>query len=114
MSGNDLRKYPRVVINRPIRIRTSSGAVVQTRMANISLGGIAVHYEAPAELGATLELIFSLMVRGRQIDFQVKCIARYNHLSSRGYLIGFEFTGLTPDERDSIKEFVAYKRSMQD
>lgn len=114
MGMSDLRRFPRVVINRPLRIKTSSGAVVQARMANISLGGVAVTFEAPAEIGATLELIFSLIVRGRQIDFQTKCIARYNHLSNRGYLIGFEFADLSPEERDGIKEFVAHKRSMQD
>lgn len=110
----DLRNYPRVVINRPIRIKTSSGAVVQARMANISQGGIAVFYEAPAEIGATLELSFSLMVRGRQIDFKLKAIARYNYLSGNGYVIGFEFTDMDTESRNQVKEFVAHKRSMKD
>ena len=111
---SDLRKFPRVVITRPLRIKTSGGTVVQARMANISQGGVAVIYEAPAEIGATLELLFGLPVRGRQIDFKVRAVARYNHLSSRGYIIGFEFVGLDRHESESIREFVAIKRSMKD
>lgn len=111
---NDLRRYPRVAVVRPVWIRTSSGAVVQARSTNLSQGGIAVAFEAPAEIGATLELSFSLTVRGRQVDFRVKGIARFNHLSSNGYIIGFQFVKLDPDLCESLREFVALKRSMKD
>lgn len=111
---SDYRKFPRVAITRPIRIKTSGGTVVQARMANISQGGVAITYEAPAEIGATLELLFGLPIRGRQVDFKIRAIARYNHLSSRGYIIGLEFVGLDSHESESIREFVAIKRSMKD
>lgn len=111
---SDLRSYPRVSLNLPVRIRTSSGVIVQARMANISQGGAAVVYESPAEIGATLELSFSLVVRGRQVDFRLRSTARYNHLSSRGYIIGFQFVGIEPEASESLREFVAYKRSMKD
>lgn len=110
----DLRSYPRVSLNLPVRIRTSGGVVVQARLTNISQGGAAVVYEAPAEIGATLELAFSLGVRGRQVDFRVRGIARYNHLSGRGYIIGFQFVDLEPEASANLREFVAYKRSMKD
>ncbi|MBI5040867.1 MAG: PilZ domain-containing protein [Gammaproteobacteria bacterium] len=114
MSMDDLRHYPRVSVTRPVRIRLSSGAVVQARMVNISQGGAAVLYEVPAELGANLELTFSLVVRGREIQFHERCVARYNHLSSSGYIIGFQFVALDAEARENLREFVAIKRSMQD
>lgn len=114
MSMDDLRRYPRVPVTRPVRIRTSSGAVVQARMVNISQGGAAVLYEVPAELGATLELSFTLLVRGREIEFNERCVARYNYLSGRGYIIGFQFVALDTDVRENLHEFVATKRSLQD
>lgn len=114
MNNVDLRHYPRVSVTRPVRIRTSSGAVVQARMVNISQGGVAVQYEAPAELGATLELSFTLTVRGREVDFHERCIAQYNYLSSGGYIIGFQFAALDAGIRETLREFVAIKRSLQD
>lgn len=114
MNNEDLRRYPRVSVTRPVRIRISSGAVVQARMVNISQGGAAVMYEVPAEIGATLELSFTLVVRGREIEFHERCVARYNHLSSRGYIIGFQFVALDAEARENLREFVAIKRSLQD
>lgn len=114
MSVNDLRRYPRVSVTRPVRIRISSGAVVQARMLNISQDGAAVLYEVPAEIGATLELSFSLVVRGREVQFRERCIARYNHLGSSGYIIGFQFVALDTEARENLREFVAIKRSLQD
>lgn len=111
---NDLRRFPRVVVTRPVWIRTSSGVVVQARTTNISQGGVAVAFEAPAEIGATLELSFTLVVRGRQVDFRVQGTARFNHLSSNGYIIGFQFVKLDTETSESLREFVALKRSMKD
>lgn len=114
MNMDDLRRYPRVTVTRPVRIRTSSGAVVRARMVNVSQGGTAVLYESPAEIGATLELTFTLVVRGREVEFCERCIARYNHLSSSGYIIGFQFAQLATEALENLREFVAYKRSLQD
>lgn len=111
---NDLRSYPRVAVVRPVWIRTSSGAVVQARSTNISQGGLAVSFESPAEIGATLELSFSLIVRGQQVDFRVQGTACFNHLSSNGYIIGFKFVKLDTAASENLREFVAYKRSMKD
>jgi c-di-GMP-binding flagellar brake protein YcgR len=114
MNNEDLRRYPRVPVTRPVRIRTSGGVVVQARMVNISQGGVAVQYEAPAEIGAKLELSFSLVVRGREVEFHERCSAQYNYLSSGGYIIGFQFVALDTDARETVREFVATKRSLQD
>ena len=114
MSNDDLRRYPRVQVTRPVRIRTTGGTVVQARTVNISQGGVAVLYEAPAEIGANLELSFNLVVRGREVDFHERCVAQYNHLSSRGYIIGFQFVALDTEARETLREFVATKRSLQD
>lgn len=114
MNGPDHRRYPRVPVTRPVRIRTSGGAVVQARLVNISEGGVGVLYASPAELGAVLELSFSLVVRGREVGFRERCVARYNYLSGDGYIIGFQFAGLGTKAAESIREFVAYKRSLQD
>lgn len=114
MNGPDLRRYPRVSLTRPVRIRTSSGAVVHARMVNISQGGVAVLYESPAEIGATLELAFSLPVRGREVDFHERCVALYNYLSSGGYIIGFQFAAPAAEAVENLREFIAYKRSLQD
>lgn len=111
---SDLRSYPRVRINRPVQVRLSSGSRVQARMVNICQGGMAILYEAPAEIGATLRLSFSLPIRGRAIDFNVESVARYNYLSSQGYIIGFEFKDLDAGQGEHIREFVAIKRSMKD
>ncbi|MFA7388316.1 MAG: PilZ domain-containing protein [Thiohalobacteraceae bacterium] len=84
----DQRRYPRVPVTRSVRIEIGSGAVVQARMVNISQEGVALRYEAPAEVGARLELNFSLIVRGRMVEYCVACVARYKHLSSHGDVIG--------------------------
>ena len=39
MNGPEHRRYPRVPVTRPVRIRTSSGAVVRARLVNISQDG---------------------------------------------------------------------------
>lgn len=114
MSGSDTRRYPRVPVTRPVRIRTSGGSLVQARLVNISEGGVGVLYESPAEIGAVLELNFSLVVRGREVEFQERCVARYNYLSGNGYIIGFQFADLGAEAAENLREFVAYKRSLQD
>lgn len=114
MNGQDQRRYPRVQVTRPVRIRTSDGTVVRARMVNISQDGMAVLYESPAEIGATLEVRFTLTVRGREIEFCERVVARYNHLSSNGYVIGLQFAALSAGALDELREYVAYKRSLQD
>lgn len=114
MNGPDHRRYPRVAVARPVRIRTSGGAVVQGRSVNVSVAGIAVLYESPAEVGATLELAFSLPVRGREIEFHVRATAVYNYLTADGYVIGFQFIALAADAAENLREFVAFKRSLKD
>lgn len=110
----DQRQFPRVAVTRPVRIKTSSGAVVQARMVNISQDGMALFYDAPAEVGAQLELSFSLVVRGRVVEYRVACVARYNHLSGRGYVIGLQFADLDRAAGERLREFIAHKRSMWD
>lgn len=114
MNGPEQRRHPRVPVTRPVRIRTSGGAVVQARMVNISEDGVAVLYDSPAEVGALLELNFSLVVRGREVEFRERGVARYNYLSGDGYVIGFQFAGLGAEAADNLREFVAYKRSLKD
>jgi len=114
MNGPENRRYPRVPVTRPVRIRTSSGAVVRARMVNISQDGVAVLYESPAEIGAQLEIAFSLLVRGREVAFQERVVAVYNHLSSNGYIIGFQFVNTRDEALGNLREFVAFKRSLQD
>lgn len=114
MNGPESRRYPRVPVTRPVRIRTSGGTVVQARMVNVSEGGVGVLYESPAEIGAVLELSFSLVVRGREVEFRERCAACYNYLSGNGYIIGFQFVALAGDAQENLREFIAYKRSLQD
>ena len=83
-------------------------------MVNISQDGLALLYDAPAEVGARLELNFSLVVRGRVVEFRVACVARYNHLSSHGYVIGLQFVELEQPAGEDLREFIAHKRSMRD
>ncbi len=114
MAGIDHRRFPRVTINRPVRIRTSSGTVVQARLVNISQEGVGVFFSAPAEIGVTLELAFTLPIRNREIEIRERCIACYNYLSNQGYIIGFRFVELEAGLRESLREFVATKRSLHD
>ena len=114
MTGSEQRRFPRVTINRPVRIRTSSGTVVQARAVNISEEGIGVFFYAPAEIGATLELAFSLPIRNRTIEIRERCTARFNYLSNQGYIIGFQFVELEAGLRENLRDLVATKRSLQD
>lgn len=114
MAGPEHRRFPRVTINRPVRIHTSSGSVVQARAVNISEEGIAVFFYAPAEIGATLELSFSLAIRSRTIEVRERCVARFNYLSNEGYIIGFQFVELEAGLRENLRDLVATKRSLQD
>ena len=111
---SDQRRCPRVPVSRSVRIKTSAGTVARARMVNISQDGVALLYDAPAEIGAKLELSFSLVVRGRQVEYRIACVARYNHLSSRGYVIGLQFVALDPETDANLREFIAHKRSMRD
>lgn len=114
MNGPDQRRHPRVPVTRPVRIRTSGGAVVQARMVNISQDGLAVLYDSPAEVGARLELAFSLLVRGKEVEFHERCAAVYNYLSGNGYIIGFQFVQPSAEALENLREFVAFKRSLKD
>lgn len=114
MNGPDHRRCPRVAIARPVRIRLGSGTVVQARTVNISMAGIAVLYEAPAEIGAVLELGFTLPVRGRDVEFRERGVAIYNYLTGDGYIIGFRFSAPDAAVVESLREFVAFKRSLKD
>ena len=113
MAGPEQRRSPRVTINRPVRIRTSSGALVQARLVNISQQGVGVFFTAPAEIGASLELSFTLPMRGRELEIRERCIARYNYLSNQGYIIGLEFANLEAGLRENLRDFIAIKQGLQ-
>lgn len=113
-NGPENRRHPRVPVARPVRIRTSGGAVVQGRTVNVSVTGVALLYEAPAELGAVLELTFSLPLRGREVEVRERGVAVYNYLTREGYVVGFRFAAPSAEVAATLREFVAFKRSLKD
>jgi len=105
------RSNARVNLDRPLIIRLSSGDTVKARLVNLSCGGLAFEYPAPAESGATLTVLFQLAGETDVINIQAEGIARHSHVKSESFVTGIQFTKISEEHVDIIEEFVEHKLS---
>jgi len=109
--ASDNRAEVRVNLDRPMLLRLSSGETVKVRMINLSPGGLAFEYPAPAEPGATFSLLFQLLNGSEVINIQAEGIAEHSHVKSTSFVTGIQFTKISAEDVNIIEEFVEYKLS---
>jgi c-di-GMP-binding flagellar brake protein YcgR len=91
------RRYPRYEIDTELHVTTpNERAAMRGRSLNISEGGTAGVFATEWKVGASVQLEFSVPVTSRPI--RVGGILR----SRSGYRYGFEFVGLSQDQREVI------------
>jgi hypothetical protein len=85
-----------------IRVEAQAGGSPHILLAqNISVGGILLRTAAPMEEGETLDIKFILP--GKETEIHVT--GRVQHVTP-GQFAGVEFTRLTPEHADAIRQFV--------
>lgn len=105
------RKYKRVKISRPTIVVLSSGSKVRAQLINISVGGAAFYYPAPADPGTQLKMCFQLPVKGELQEIVVKGVTCHSHLKQGGFVTGVEFDDLPEDIISKINAFIIYKEA---
>ena len=105
------RNNARVNLDRPIFIRLSCGETVKARLVNLSVGGLAFEYPAPAENGAALCVLFQLAKKAEVINIQAEGIAVHSHIKSESIVTGIQFTKISDEHASIIEDFVEYKLS---
>ena len=107
-------RQDRVKVDRPILLKLSNGWVVKARICNLSPGGLALLYPAPAELGATLGLRFQLPDKQNDpVDIICHGIVRNCHIYQTQFVTGLEFKNIGEYEKDILFQFINQKRSRQ-
>ena len=105
---NYQRKQPRLLVNRPGRVRIGNGPEQKSQVVDVSQTGAMLFYSQPVKLGAAIELRFSLSAGNR-----TECLVygHVRHYSVRGtsHVIGVEFTHLEPEAYEAIRQFVEQK-----
>jgi hypothetical protein len=105
---NYQRKEPRLLVNRPSRIRISNGPEEKSQLVDVSHQGAMLFYSQPVKLGSAIELRFSLHAGNRN-----ECLVygHVRHYSMRGasHVVGVEFTHLEPEAYEAIRQFVEQK-----
>lgn len=105
--GINRRQYKRAAMNRGVRIYLSDGSNVNAKIINISVAGVGIVYDMPAEMGAKLGLEFSLIGDNKDtVTLRVHAMVRHNHLKDNRYYIGMQFLDLDENSRDLIEMFV--------
>ena len=102
------RNYQRIKIRLPVRLTLSSGETITVTSANLSAGGIAVGYDAPADPGAQFQL--SVSVAGAESSKSINVAAKvvHHYLSSEHsrYIIGMAFVGMGEEDRLLLDHYV--------
>ena len=105
---NYQRKQPRLLVNRPGRVRIANGPEQKSQVVDISQTGAMLFYSQPVKLGVSIELRFSLNAGNR-----TECLVygHVRHYSVRGtsHVVGVEFTHLEPEAYEAIRQFVEQK-----
>ncbi len=105
-AGAANRNTARVTLDRPMLIRLSSGETIKVRLINLSCGGLAFEYPAPAELGATFKILFQLDSKKGIVNIQAEAVATNSHVRTESFVIGVEFTRISEEHAEIIETFV--------
>jgi len=104
----------RVLVDRPVLLKLSSGWIVKARIRNLSTTGLALQYPAPAELGAVLGLRFQLPDKfSDPIDIICEGIVRNCHIYNTEFVTGLEFRHIGEYEKDILRQFISHKQTRQ-
>ena len=108
---NGQRKSVRVNVDRAIVIKLSSGSHIQARLINLSLGGLAIRYPAPGEIGAELGLLFQLPEEKSLATINTKGLVRHSHIYHEDFITGIEFVALSEEHATLIAKFLNARMS---
>lgn len=104
------RKEVRVNTDRTITVTLSSGQRIHARLVNLSIGGLAIRYPAPGEIGAQLGLMFQLPGADDLTTITVQGIVRHSHVYHEDFITGVEFSGLAEESLNIISRFIETRR----
>ena len=96
-------------IDRRATIRLSRGLRVVVRTVEISATGMSFRYEAPAEIGALLEVELGIPSPGGVQAIKVQGKVCHSHLKGDEFYSGLTFTNLGDAERLAILRFIKLK-----
>lgn len=106
--SKEKRNYQRIKIRVPVQLILSSGETITVTSANLSAGGIAVGYDAPADPGAQFQL--SVPVTGvqgsRPINVAAKVVHHYLSSEHNRYIIGMAFVEMSEEDRLLLDHYV--------
>lgn len=108
---NEQRREIRVNMERSIVVKLSSGQVIRARLVNLSTGGLALRYPAPAEIGAQLDLQFQLPGSETPATLSIKGIVRHCHVHREDFITGIQFVELDEEVKIIISRFIESKIS---
>ena len=99
------RRYPRALINRPGQVRVAAGPETNAQLIDVAEGGATLFCETPIDLGAEVELKFSLYTR-KQAACLVAGEVRHYFFNGKSHVIGVQFTRIDAETAQAIREFV--------
>jgi len=105
VNGKEKRRYPRVAPNLPGVVQIGKGPHVNTRVTEISEGGLKCVFPESVSLGVAAELRFTLPVAIGKECLVVGRVQHY-HQDNESYQLGIEFTRVSADVVEAIREFV--------
>src|SRR5437868_12501435 len=98
---NYVRQQPRLLINRPGRIRVENGPEEKTQVVDLSESGARLFCAQPLEMGAQVELRFTLNA-GTKIDCVTYGQVRHYSRHQESHIVGVQFTHLMPEAEAAI------------
>lgn len=106
-SGRERRIYKRATINLGVKIHLSDGSYVHAKIVNISVAGVGLIYDMPAEMNAKLGLEFNILSEDRDVTaIKLQSIVRHTHLANNRYYIGLQFLNVPEETESLINTFV--------
>jgi hypothetical protein len=100
------RRYPRVPVNRPARIRVAGGPPAPCQLMNISSRGAALFYSTALDPGTLVWLRISLPGSRERLTLKLVGVVRQAHLLGESHLIRVAFTNPPLPAVRAILEFM--------
>ena len=85
------RRYPRVPVNRPARIRVAGGPALPCQLMNVSSRGAALFFSTALAAGTMVRLRMNLPTNGERLIIRLPAVVRQSHLLGESHLIRVEF-----------------------
>lgn len=89
------REYPRMTLNRLVRIKEESGKTKQLVAINYSLCGMALHSNVPLPFGEFFEMRFRVDEHNMNV-LDMTAEVMQNFKKGNAYIIGVKFVGELP------------------